>query len=190
MRKSGVLNAVIIGSLTGFLGFGIFISVILIGERKEVTGEIPVSTNEGIEEVAIHLSALQYGVFSSVDSATSFMKDFSNLNVAAIIPIEDKYYVWSKLSVDKGDKEQTIPSSFWKEIKVTNGCSEFPELLTVLQNLTENNLMDIEGISSKIPNYMVKTLQSVGQLSNDSNVWRLHLVSEDISQKGCLKLNF
>lgn len=191
-HKSGVLSAVLIGSLTGFIGFAIFISLIVVGDQKKdqtvETNTSPIAENTEVDKKTFY--ALQYGVFSSKEAAAAFMKDFSSLNLAATVAINEKYYIWSKLSPTKGDITQTIPSSFWKQLTITNVCPDYPELLNILESVTENNFLNIEEISGKIPSGLTETLTSIHQLSNDPNIWRAHLVAIETDQKSCLKLDF
>ncbi len=191
--KSGVLGAIIIGSLTGLLGFGLFMGILFWADFEE--GEISEQVDVFQEQPAVGDSAqfyaLQHGVFSSHDAAAAFMKDFSQLNLAAVVEAEGQFYIWSKLSVEKGLPEQTVPTSFWKAVTIeAANCEQQATLLKELQALNQNNLVSKSEISKNVPNYWDPTLQAIGQLSSQVEVWRAHLVATDIEQKACLNLKF
>ena len=190
--KTDIIGAMIIGAVTGLVGFGLFLSMLLLTDRAEPGNEQvddedlqPVQSSE--ESVTMY--ALQHGVFSSRDAAAQFMSENPILNLATIIPHKQSYYIWSTISPEKYVVSQDIPS-FWKEVPLQNKCPQFPELLEDLKNLTENNLTDINEFSKKIPNEWVATLKEVSSLSRDIGVWRVQLLSTDIETSSCIQFNF
>ena len=79
----------IIGAVTGLVGFGLFLSMLLLTDRAE-TGNKQVDDGElqpvQSSEESVTLYALQHGVFSSRDAAAQFMSENPILNLATIIP--------------------------------------------------------------------------------------------------------
>ena len=182
----------IIGAVTGLVGFGLFLSMLLLTDRAE-TGKKQVDDGElqpvQSSEESVTLYALQHGVFSSRDAAAQFISENPILNLATIISHNQSYFIWSTISSEKYVVSQDIPS-FWKAVPVQNKCPQFPDLLEDLENLSENNLTDINEFSKKIPNEWVVTLKEVSSLSRDIGVWRVQILSTDIETSGCLQFNF
>ena len=179
----------IIGAVTGLVGFGLFLTMILLADtvdnEQADEGELqPVQSSE--ENIVMY--ALQHGAFSSHDAAAQYMKENPILNLATIIPYNQTYYVWSNISPEKNEVQQNIPS-YWKEIPLQNKCNQFPNLLENLKNLSENNLLNINDFSAKIPTEWKDTLQKVAILSSDIGVWRVQILATDIETSGCIQLN-
>ena len=180
----------IIGAVTGLVGFGLFLTMILLADRVDNEqaddGELqPVQSSEE----SISMYALQHGVFSSRDAAAQYMNENPVLNLATIIPHNQSFYIWSTISPEKYEVPQGI-SSFWKEVPLQNKCPKFPNLLEHLKNLSENNLLNINEFATKIPAEWAETLQKVANLSSDVGVWRVQIVATDIETSGCIQFNF
>ena len=186
------LSAIIIGSLTGLIGFGIFLSLVLVGENKD-SGEAtkPVTTQpEPVTGEAVTFYVVQHGVFSSKESAAEFKNTFPELNFSSIIEHENQFYVWSKITNEKGDAASITPSAFYKPIQLASSCEKYSKLLSELKGLDENILSRKNELSTNLPDEWLQTFNQITQLSNDPNVWRLQLVASDLEAKTCLKLNF
>lgn len=186
------LSAIIIGSLTGLIGFGIFLSLVLVGENKEPGQAVtPVTTQpEPVTGDAVTFYAVQHGVFSSKESAAEFKNTFPELNLSTIVEHENQFYVWSKITNDKVDTASITPSAFTKAIQLASSCEKHSKLLSELKGLDENILSRKNDLSTNFPDEWIQTFNKITQLSNDPNVWRLQLVTTDLEQKTCLKLNF
>ena len=184
----------IIGAITGLVGFGLFLSIILLADRVE-NGQADGQANEQGElqpvqssEESIVLYALQHGVFSSRDAAAQFINEHPILNLSTIIQHNQSYYIWSVLAPEKYDVTQEV-SSFWKEVPMQNKCPKYPKLLEHFKNLSENNLLDIAEFSTKIPSEWADTLQKISNLSSDTGVWRVQILGTDIETSGCIQFN-
>ena len=182
----------IIGAITGLVGFGLFLSMILLADRvengqtdKPEPGELqPVQSSE--ESVVLY--ALQHGVFSSREAAAQYINENPILNLATIVSHNQSYYIWSVISPEKYDVQQGIPS-FWKEVPMQSKCPQYPNLLEHLRNLSENNLLNITEFATKIPSEWTGTLQKVSILSKDVGVWRIQILATDIETSSCIQLN-
>jgi hypothetical protein len=186
------LSAILIGSLTGLIGFGIFLSLVLIGDNKEQEQAVtPVVTQpEPVTGDAVTFYAVQHGVFSSEESAAEFKNTFPQLNLSSIVQHENQFYVWSKITNEKADAASITPTAFYKAIKLSSSCEKHSKLLSELKGLDENILSRKNELSTNFPDAWVQTFNQITQLSNDPNVWRLQLVATDLEVKTCLNLNF
>ena len=180
----------IVGAITGLVGFGLFLSMILLSDRvdQEQADEDILQPVQSSEE-SIVLYALQHGVFSSREAAAQYMNENPILNLATIIPHEQSFYIWSVVSPEKYDVSQEI-SSFWKEVPIQSKCPQFPNLLEHLKNLTENNLLNINEFATKIPKEWGDALQKVATLSSDIGIWRAQMMATDIETSSCIQFNF
>ncbi len=180
----------IIGAITGLVGFGLFLSLVLLADRvgneqADKPGELqPVQSSE--ESVVLY--ALQHGVYSSREAAAQFINEYPILNLATIIQHNQSYYIWSVIAPEKYEVQQG-GSSFWKEVTIQSKCSQFPNLLEHFKNLSENNLLNITEFSTKIPAEWTDTLQKVSSLSSDTGVWRVQILGTDIETNGCIQFN-
>ncbi len=179
----------IIGAITGLVGFGLFLSMILLAGRfdNEQADENDLQPVQSSEESVV-LYALQHGVFSSREAAAQYMNENPVLNLATIIPHNQSFYIWSIISPEKYEVSQNV-SSFWKEVPIQNKCPKFPDLLEHLKNLSENNLSNITEFATKIPSEWAETLQKVAGLSSDIGVWRVQIVGTDIETSNCIQFN-
>lgn len=180
----------IVGAITGLVGFGLFLSMILLSGRvdQEQADEDILQPVQSSEE-SIALYALQHGVFSSREAAAQYMNENPMLNLATIIPHEQSYYIWSVVSPEKYDVSQEV-SSFWKQVSIQSKCPQFPNLLDYLKNLSENNLLNINEFATKIPKEWGDALQKVATLSSDIGIWRVQILATDIETSSCIQINF
>ena len=85
-------------------------------QRKKITPPAAKeSTDEKIEvaaDGALSFHAKQYGMFSSKESAISFMATQPTLEKAGIVQVENQFFMWSNLFVNDVPTTQTeaLPS--------------------------------------------------------------------------------
>lgn len=181
----------VIGAITGLVGFGLFLTMILLADQVDNNKQADEDELQPVQssEESIVMYALQHGAFSSRDAAAQYMNENPTLNLATIIPHNQLYYIWSIILPGKHEVSQDIPS-FWKEVTLQNKCTQHPNLLEHFKNLSENNLLNINEFATKIPTEWAESLQKVAILSSDIGVWRVQLLGTDIETSGCIQYNF
>lgn len=195
--------ALLHGFLIGAVSIGLFALVIqwqdirmveapeVVGpELKPVDGTVIVDS-----KVVYPFFAKQHGVFSTADGATQVMQSDPTLKTAAIIMADDKYYVWSAVSLAEAEvKTVGSTESFVKPFQLTaQGCSEetlknIPKLLSE----TDKSKFYFEGVepSIKIPDDWKTNIAAISMLSKEMNVVRAQLLSHYNTQNACIKIEF
>ena len=129
IKSNSIIQAMIIGSLTGLVGVGIFIMILQL--PTEVSEEEIVPTTQMVSEEPVTQAsfyALQFGVFSTFDGAAQYLSSYPTLNKAAIIEVDGSYYIWSQLDREKVDGATvTTPQSFYKHVTLTSACKNAAE---------------------------------------------------------------
>jgi hypothetical protein len=195
--------ALLHGFLIGAVSIGLFALVIqwqdirtvetpeVVGpELETVDGPVPVESKE-----VYSFFAKQHGVFSTADGATQVIQSDPKLNSAAIIMADDKYYVWSAISLVEAEvKTVGSTESFVKPFQLTaQGCSEeamknIPKLLSE----TDKSKFYFEGVepSIKIPDDWKTNIAAISMLSKEINVVRAQLLSHYNTQNECIIIEF
>lgn len=194
IKTNSIFQAMLIGSLTGLVGVGIFIMILQL-PAEEVSDEV-VPTTQIVNEEPITQSfyALQYGVFTTFEGAAQFLSTYPTLNKAAIIKVDESYYIWSQLDREKIDGATvTTPQSFYKHVTVTSACqkpieNQIPSLLKDEKWLNGQALA--EGDKQELPEEWLEQIAEIQKLSSNVGVVRLHLLINYYESLNCLKVTF
>ena len=196
-----VIRAAILGMFIGLAGVGIF-ALLLINastvQNEPMTATDEVSSDEVVEvnttpQQTANFYANQYGAFTTLNSATEFMAAYPTLNKALAIQIEDKFYVWSMVSLEKVSVEGE-PSSFAKSFQLyseacpQNTIANIPVYLQDDNKLKNNFEQSTE--EAQLPEGWTTFIDSITPLSSDMNVIRLHVLAHFLEQQSCLKIKF
>ena len=196
-----VIRAAVLGMFIGLAGVGIFALLLINASTLQdgtmtTTEEVP---DEEIVEVStqpqqtVNFYANQYGAFTTLNSATEFMAAYPTLNKALAIQVEDKFYVWSTVSLEKITVEGE-PTSFAKSFQLySEGCpknsiANIPVFLKDDNNLKNN--FEQSTNQDQLPQEWTTFLDSITSLSSDINVIRLHVLAHFLEQQSCLKIKF
>ena len=196
-----VIRAAILGMFIGLAGVGIF-ALLLINastvQNEPMTATDEVSSDEVVEvnttpQQTANFYANQYGAFTTLNSATEFMAAYPTLNKALAIQIEDKFYVWSMVSLEKVSVEGE-PSSFAKSFQLySEACPQntIANIPVYLQddNKLKNNF-EQSAKEDQLPEGWTTFIDSITPLSSDINVIRLHVLAHFLEQQSCLKIKF
>ena len=195
IKSNSIFQAMLIGSLTGLVGVGIFI-LILQFPTEQVSEEEIVPTTQMVTEEAVTQTfyALQFGVFSTFDGAAQYLSAYPTLNKAAIVEVDGSYYIWSQLDREKVDGATvTTPQSFYKQVTVTSACqnaaqNKIPSLLKDEKWL--NGQAIDEADKQGIPEDWLTKIDEIQKLSTNVGVVRLHLLINYYEGLNCMKLTF
>ena len=195
IKSNSIFQAMIIGSLTGLVGVGIFIMILQL--PTEVSKEEIVPTTQMVSEEPVTQAsfyALQFGVFSTFDGAAQFLSSYPTLNKAAIIEVDGSYYIWSQLDREKVDGATvTTPESFYKQVTLTSACknaveNQIPNLLKDEKWL--NGQIIVEADKQGLPDDWLTQIAEIQKLSSNVGVVRLHLLINYYESLDCLKFTF
>ena len=196
------IQGLVIG-VVGVLLFGFILNLandkkIEVAKEEDTTpaGE---QSKEGKIEVAadgaLSFHVKQYGMFSSKDSAISFMATQPSLERAGIVQVENQFFVWSNLFLNDVPTPQTesLPS-FNKTVFVsTSGCED-PKVKKIMNILQEDNISKsfFESIAKKedYPDDLMTIVQAVSTFSDVSSIMRLHVFTHYLEKNSCVKLSF
>ncbi|MCT6925455.1 MULTISPECIES: hypothetical protein [Bacillales] len=192
MRKNEWIRAALLGVASGLVGVALFVVVLNFVGKEEVKEEVLPVQQEVIEEENASFYASQHGLFSSKEGAQQFIAENPLLNKAAIIEVNQQFFVWSALATNK-QPESLTPSAFFKQLSVVAGCTEptlqkLPEILMDEKYL--KNYFEQTPKEGEVPADWGKILTAVSSLSNDINVMRLHLLVHYYGENDCLKIEF
>ena len=196
-----VIRAAVLGMVIGLAGVGIF--ALLLMNASTLQNEPTTATNEGIDGEVVEVNttpqqtarffANQYGAFTTLNSATEFMAAYPSLNKALAIQVDDKFYVWSTVSLEKVSAEGE-PSSFAKSFQLyseacpQNAVANIPVYLQD-DNKLKNNFEQSTN-EDQLPEEWTTFINSITPLSTDINVIRLHVLAHFLEQQSCLKIKF
>ena len=195
IKSNSIIQAMIIGSLTGLVGVGIFIMILQL--PTEVSEEEIVPTTQMVSEEPVTQAsfyALQFGVFSTFDGAAQYLSSYPTLNKAAIIEVDGSYYIWSQIDREKVDGATvTTPQSFYKHVTLTSTCknaaeNQIPNLLKDEKWLTGQPI--IEADKQGLPDNWLTQIAEIQKLSSNVGVVRLHLLINYYESLDCLKFTF
>ena len=195
IKSNSIFQAMLIGSLTGLVGVGIFI-LILQFPTEQVSEEEIVPTTQMVTEEPVTQTfyALQFGVFSTFDGAAQYLSAYPTLNKAAIVEVDGSYYIWSQLDREKVDGATlTTPQSFYKQVTVASACqnaaeNKIPSLLKDEKWL--NGQAVVEADKQGLPADWLTKIDEIQKLSTNVGVVRLHLLINYYEGLNCMKLTF
>ena len=192
-----VIRAAVLGMFIGLAGVGAF-ALLLINASTVQDESMPVSNNEVVEVNALpqqtaQFYASQYGAFTTLNSATEFMAAYPTLNKALAIQVEDTFYVWSMVSLEK-IRTEGEPSSFTKSFQLYSEACPQNAIANVPLYLQDDNKLKNNFEQSTIQEQFTKEwttfIDSIAPLSSDINVIRLHVLAHFMEQNSCLKIKF
>lgn len=195
LQKNAVLRAMFYGTLTGLISVILFIAILRTSptSTKEMIAVSEQPEND-VTAVSETFYAMQHGVFSSEESAAQFMAGFPQLNIAAIIEVDDYYFVWSKFGLTKESvTANTNPSSFSKAITFSSSCPEktLQQLPHTLKNEKWLKFSFEEGQTfEELPEGWELLIPQLTKLSSDTDIIRLQAFNHYYSQLDCLKVQF
>lgn len=139
--------------------------------------------------------AKQHGVFSTAEGATQVLQSDPKLSTAAVIIAEDKYYIWSAISVTETDLKGTgSTESFVKpfQLEASSCTEEALKNVPVLLSEADKAKFYFEGTEPtlKIPSDWKTNIKAISTLSEEVNIVKAQLLSHYIAQNECLKVSF
>lgn len=204
--RKKIILAGVQGLIIGVVGVLLFGFILNLANDKKVevikeedTTPIAEQSTDGKIEVAadgaLSFHVKQYGMFSSKESAISFMATQPTLEKAAIVQVENQFFVWSDLFLNDVPTTQTeaLPS-FTKNVFVsTSGCED-PKVKKLVNILQEDNISKsfFESIAKKedYPDDLMTIVQAVSAFSDVSSVMRLHVITHYLEKNDCVKMSF
>lgn len=156
-------------------------------------GNDPKPDEEKVEKKSFF--AKQHGVFSTAEGATQVLQSDPTLKTAAVIIAEDRYYIWSAISVAESDLKGTgSTESFVKPFQVeASSCTEEAlKNVPVLLSESDKAKFYFEGTEPtiKIPSDWKTNIKAISTLSDEINIVKAQLLSHYIAQNECLKVSF
>lgn len=106
--------------LQGLSSVILFVFILQLPTTTEEAAEtIPTVQTPEEQQVQQQYFALQHGVFSNFDSAAQFLGTYPTLNKAAVVKVDEQYFVWSRLDTEKVETALTIvPTGFYKKLRL------------------------------------------------------------------------
>ncbi|MET3574643.1 hypothetical protein ACFFIY_11495 [Bhargavaea ullalensis] len=208
--------AVFHGFLMGIGGVLLFGFIVMSGDgigskAKEGDGTVPVDApadgqkadggknEEGAGEPTANRKtaffAVQHGVFSTGESAQSFIAANGNLRNAAIFPVDGQFYLWSSVHLtDSEAKDALTADTFVKPFTLdaaacpADGDGKLPVLLAGKELAS----LKFEDPAQKagLPKDWDQNIGAVAQISDEMSVIRLQLIGHYLPNSGCLKIEF
>lgn len=202
--RNKVILAGIQGLVIGVVGVLIFGFILnLSNEKKEEKEDISAPTeqkeNKDIVEVSADIvlpfKAKQFGMFTTNESANSFINEQPNLEKASIVEVNNQFYVWSELFVKEvSANDSEILPSFVKPLFISTKSCENSKVKNVMTLLQEEKLSKnyFESIAKKedYPDDLMSVVTAISAFSDVSSVIRLHVFTHYLEQNDCVKLNF
>lgn len=209
--------AVFHGFLMGIGGVLLFGFIVMSGDGKggqaaEEGDALPVDaqadkqkTEEGKEEGAgageptgnrrTAFFAVQQGLFSTSESAQSFIAADTNLRNAAVFPVDGKFYLWSSVHLTDGEaKDALTADTFVKPFTLDAAAcpAEGDGKLPVLLAAKELASLKFEDAAQKanLPKDWDRNIAAVEAISDEMGVIRLQLLNHYAPNSGCLKIEF
>ncbi len=202
-----VLMAMVHGIVIGIIAI-VVVGIVFAGAEgkrpvDEIEKEIPTAGpgsekeegSQGEKGDGLTLYAKQHGAFTNSASAATFIAEDSSLSTAAIIQVDDQFFVWSAVGKTEPEieamlDEQTFKKPFSVESK---SCDE--QLAGNLGDVFKSDdfakiKKSISEKDNKQDAEFIKKMDSITAFSNDLTVIRLHLLSNYVNEEGCVKISF
>ncbi len=199
-------QGVIIG-VVGVLLFGLLLNLASDKEVAEKEGNDPSTVvsapKDNTEDEKIDVGAepnlafksRQYGMFTTKESAMSFMSAEPSLTKAGIVQIEGKFYVWSDVFANEVAviQQEELPSFIKTFYVSTSSCesSQVQKMFTTLNEETiSKNYFDSLSNKEEYPEDLPSIVQALSTFSDAPSVLRLHLFTHYLEKNNCIKLSF
>lgn len=193
------------GAILGILAI-VVVGFILVGAEgkrpvNEIEKEIPTAgpeneqENQGGKMDQLTLYAKQHGAFTNSASAATFMAEDSSLQTAAVVQVEDQFFIWSAVEKTQAEVEAKLDDkSFKKAFTVTRKSCD-PQIAESLWEIfNENDLSKIKNsLAEKDDEKMEafkKKMETITAFTNDLSVIRLHVLSNYANEGDCVKISF
>ena len=207
--KVTVLMAMIHGVIIGIAGVAL-IGLLLMGMKgkEEPTAggeEVPTSGPAAVEDPtpadgrSLRLFAKQHGVFTATDSAAQFIAEDAALAKAAIVQVNDKYYVWTAIALKENDldvseSEGTFRKAFNANTEAcgASGAGKLWEALNGKEIAEIKNLAsEVNGVNEEEKSKdFVKNITAITAFTDDLRIAKLLLLSHYSSTNKCVKITF
>lgn len=201
--RKKIILAGIQGLIIGVVGVLLFGFILNLANDKQVETAKEDVTEPAKEEDKVEVAAdaklsfkaRQYGMFSTKESAVSFMATQPTLEKASIVQVGNQFFIWSDLFVNDVSSGQTdVLPSFIKNLYVsTKGCED-PKVKKIINTLQEDNISKnyFDSIAKKedYPDDLTSIVQAISTFSEVSSIMRLHVFSHYLDQNRCVELSF
>ena len=204
-RKKVILAGVqgLIIGVVGVLLFGLILN--LANDKKVKSEEVKITTpteekdkveaTSEVEGKSLPFQAKQYGMFTSKDSAMSFIGSQPSLAKASVFQVGNEFFVWSDLYVTTiPTQEAEVLPTFVKSLYVSTNTCDDPKVKKVIDLIQQENLTKnfFESIAKKedYPADLMEIVQAILAFSDSPSILRMHVFSHYASTNNCIKLNF
>lgn len=156
---------------------------------------------ESVETTVLPLKlyARQHGMFSSSESAATFMAADPSLASAAIFEgngdYEGKYYIWSSIGLSDAEiSDSDSEDTFRKEVTANVGSCEVVDAKLLRDSLVADTVAKIKILETVNEGEKVSVfneqLTAITAFTADVRVVRLHLLAHYASKKDCVTIKF
>ena len=154
-----------------------------------------VEATSEVEGKSLPFQAKQYGMFTSKDSAMSFIGSQPSLAKASVFQVGNEFFVWSDLYVTTiPTQEAEVLPTFVKSLYVSTNTCDDPKVKKVIDLIQQENLTKnfFESIAKKedYPADLMEIVQAISAFSDSPSILRMHVFSHYASTNNCIKLNF
>ncbi|GKV68784.1 hypothetical protein NCCP2716_12820 [Sporosarcina sp. NCCP-2716] len=147
---------------------------------------------------AVTMYARQHGVFSSKESAASFVTE-EQVPAAAVVKADSQFYVWSALGLTEQDADPAgAEGSFRKTVSVTplactNGEGQLVQAVMQAKKISEiqdliNQRKQSADRGKKDP--FVEQMTAITAFTDNMSVIRMHVIAHYAETGDCVKLQF
>ena len=203
-----IIQGIIIGiaavAVVGFIIVGANGKLGTEPKEKEIPTAGPAATEDDgksveTQVIPLKLFARQHGVFSSTESAETFLAADPSLASAAIFQgtgdSEGKYYIWSSIGLtDMEIMDSDSEETFRKEVTANVGSCEAVDAKLLRDSLVADTVAKIKILETENEGETVtvfnKQLTAITAFTDDIRVVRLHLLAHYASKKDCVTIAF
>ena len=149
--------------------------------------------------IPLKLYARQHGMFSSSESAATFMAADPSLASAAIFEgngdYEGKYYIWSSIGLSDAEiADSDSEDTFRKEVTANVGSCEVVDAKLLRDSIVADTVAKIKILETVKEGEKVSVfneqLTAITAFTDDVRVVRLHLLAQYARQKDCVTIKF
>ena len=210
-KRGTYVMAIIQGIIIGIAAVAV-VGFIIVGANGKLGSEpkkteIPTAgpaasdKEESVETqgIPLKLFARQHGMFSSAESAATFMAADPSLASAAILEgtgeNEGKYYIWSSIGLSDAEiMDSDSEDTFRKEVTANVGSCEAVGANLLRDSLVADTVAKIKNLETENEDEKVtvfnKQLTAITAFTDDIRVVRLHLLAHYASKKDCVTIKF
>lgn len=203
-----VILALLHGVLIGVIALVLVVVIFTVTGKEAKQGveapkeiptmaETPEEKPDPVENTSdsLTLFANQYGAFTTLQGAETFIASDSSLKTAAIVEGEGQFHVWSHIATSQ-NRLQNVKSeeSFIKTFTVSEGkCDAFTKskLWEILASdqLLKLELLDAEKTEETAQQFIEK-YEAITAFTDDLAVLKLHLIAHYSKENGCVIISF